>query len=60
MRIVEVHEKTVSIASPISNANIDFSKMTCSVPTSSSHSAASRTGSPSRMGGCGCPTDDAH
>src|SRR5512141_2057041 len=30
MRIVEVHEKTVSIASPIANAFIDFSKMTCS------------------------------
>src|SRR5260370_19630430 len=31
MRIVAVHEKTVSIASPIANAFIDFSKMTCSV-----------------------------
>ena len=31
MRIVELHEKTVSIASPISNAFIDFGKMTCSV-----------------------------
>jgi L-alanine-DL-glutamate epimerase-like enolase superfamily enzyme len=31
MRIVEVHEKTASIASPIANAFIDFSKMTCSV-----------------------------
>lgn len=31
MRIVEVREKTVSIASPIANAYIDFSKMTCSV-----------------------------
>lgn len=31
MRIVELHEKTVSIASPISNAYIDFSRMTCSV-----------------------------
>lgn len=31
MRIVELHEKTVSIASPIANAYIDFSKMTCSV-----------------------------
>lgn len=31
MRIVEIHEKTVSIASPIANAYIDFSKMTCSV-----------------------------
>lgn len=31
MRILEVREKTVSIASPIANAYIDFSKMTCSV-----------------------------
>jgi L-alanine-DL-glutamate epimerase-like enolase superfamily enzyme len=31
MRIVEVREKTVSIASPIANAFIDFSRMTCSV-----------------------------
>ncbi len=31
MRIVAVHEKTVSIASPMSNALIDFSRMTCSV-----------------------------
>ena len=31
MRIVEIREKTVSIASPIQNAYIDFSKMTCSV-----------------------------
>ena len=31
MRIVEVREKTVSIASAITNAYIDFSKMTCSV-----------------------------
>jgi D(-)-tartrate dehydratase len=31
MRIVEIREKTVSIASPISNAYIDFSKMTCSI-----------------------------
>jgi L-alanine-DL-glutamate epimerase-like enolase superfamily enzyme len=31
MRILEVHEKTVAIASPIANAYIDFSKMTCSV-----------------------------
>jgi D(-)-tartrate dehydratase len=31
MRIVEIREKTVSIASAISNAYIDFSKMTCSV-----------------------------
>jgi L-alanine-DL-glutamate epimerase-like enolase superfamily enzyme len=31
MRILDVREKTVSIASPIANAYIDFSKMTCSV-----------------------------
>ena len=31
MRIVEVHEKTVPISSSVSNAYIDFSKMTCSV-----------------------------
>jgi L-alanine-DL-glutamate epimerase-like enolase superfamily enzyme len=31
MRIVEIQEKTVSIASAIANAYIDFSKMTCSV-----------------------------
>ena len=31
MRVVGLHEKTVSIASPIANAFIDFSKMTCSV-----------------------------
>lgn len=31
MRITEIREKTVSIASPIANAYIDFSKMTCSV-----------------------------
>ncbi len=31
MRIVEIREKTVSIASDIANAYIDFSKMTCSV-----------------------------
>ncbi len=31
MKIVEIREKTVSIASPIANAYIDFSKMTCSV-----------------------------
>jgi L-alanine-DL-glutamate epimerase-like enolase superfamily enzyme len=31
MRIVDIREKTVSIASPISNAYIDFSKMTCSI-----------------------------
>ncbi len=31
MRIVEIREKTVSIASNITNAYIDFSKMTCSV-----------------------------
>jgi L-alanine-DL-glutamate epimerase-like enolase superfamily enzyme len=31
MKIVEIREKTVSMASSISNAYIDFSKMTCSV-----------------------------
>jgi L-alanine-DL-glutamate epimerase-like enolase superfamily enzyme len=31
VRILDIREKTVSIASPISNAYIDFSKMTCSV-----------------------------
>lgn len=31
MRIVDIREKTVSIASDIANAYIDFSKMTCSV-----------------------------
>src|ERR1035437_4835166 len=31
MRIVEIREKTVSIASAITNAYIDFSRMTCSV-----------------------------
>lgn len=31
MRILDVREKTVSIASPIANAYIDFSKMTCSI-----------------------------
>lgn len=31
MRILEVREKTVAISSPIANAYIDFSKMTCSV-----------------------------
>jgi len=31
MRIVDIREKTVPIASAISNAYIDFSKMTCSV-----------------------------
>jgi D(-)-tartrate dehydratase len=31
MRITEIREKTASIASAISNAYIDFSKMTCSV-----------------------------
>jgi D(-)-tartrate dehydratase len=31
MRIVDIREKTVSIASNIANAYIDFSKMTCSV-----------------------------
>jgi len=31
MRITQIRERTVPIASPISNAYIDFSKMTCSV-----------------------------
>ena len=31
MRITDIRERTVSIASPISNAYIDFSRMTCSV-----------------------------
>jgi D(-)-tartrate dehydratase len=31
MRIVEIRERTVSMASAIANAYIDFSKMTCSV-----------------------------
>lgn len=31
MRILDIREKTVSIASPIANAYIDFSKMTCSI-----------------------------
>ena len=31
MRITDIREKKVSIASPIANAYIDFSKMTCSV-----------------------------
>jgi L-alanine-DL-glutamate epimerase-like enolase superfamily enzyme len=31
VRITEIREKTVPIASPIANAFIDFSKMTCSV-----------------------------
>jgi L-alanine-DL-glutamate epimerase-like enolase superfamily enzyme len=31
MRIAQIRERTVPIASPISNAYIDFSKMTCSV-----------------------------
>jgi L-alanine-DL-glutamate epimerase-like enolase superfamily enzyme len=31
MRILEIREKTVPIASPIANAYIDFSTMTCSV-----------------------------
>ena len=31
MRITEIREKTVAIASPISNAYIDFSKMACSI-----------------------------
>lgn len=31
IRIVEIREKTVSMASAIANAHIDFSKITCSV-----------------------------
>ena len=31
VRIIDIRERTVSIASPIANAYIDFSKMTCSV-----------------------------
>ena len=31
MRVTQIREKTALIASPISNAYIDFSKMTCSV-----------------------------
>jgi D(-)-tartrate dehydratase len=31
MRIVDIRERTVSIASSIANASIDFSKMTCSI-----------------------------
>src|ERR1700729_2474959 len=31
MRITQIFEKTAAIASPIANAYIDFSKMTCSV-----------------------------
>lgn len=31
MKIVDIREKTVSIASPMANAYINFSKMTCSV-----------------------------
>jgi D(-)-tartrate dehydratase len=31
MRIIDIREKTVSISSPLANAYIDFSKMTCSV-----------------------------
>ena len=31
VRIVDIRERTVSIASPIANAYIDFSKMTCSI-----------------------------
>jgi L-alanine-DL-glutamate epimerase-like enolase superfamily enzyme len=31
VRIIDIRETTVSIASPIANAYIDFSKMTCSV-----------------------------
>jgi L-alanine-DL-glutamate epimerase-like enolase superfamily enzyme len=33
VRILDIREKTVSIASPIANAYIDFSKMTCAVIT---------------------------
>jgi D(-)-tartrate dehydratase len=31
MRITEIREKTVPLASPIANAYIDFTQMTCSV-----------------------------
>ncbi|QRG09843.1 mandelate racemase/muconate lactonizing enzyme family protein [Xanthobacter dioxanivorans] len=31
LKIIDIREKTVSIASPIANAYIDFSKMTCSI-----------------------------
>src|ERR1700719_999938 len=31
MQITQIREKTIPIASPIANAYIDFSKMTCSV-----------------------------
>jgi hypothetical protein len=31
LRIIDIREQTVSIAAPIANAYIDFSKMTCSV-----------------------------
>lgn len=31
MRTTQIRKKTVAIASPIANAYIDFSKMTCSV-----------------------------
>lgn len=31
MRITDIRERTASIASPIANAGIDFSKMTCPV-----------------------------
>ena len=31
MRIIDIREKTASISSPIANAYVDFSKMTCSV-----------------------------
>ena len=31
MRILDIREKTIPIASPIANAYIDFSKMTCSL-----------------------------
>jgi len=33
MQITQIRERTVAIASPIANAYIDFSKMTCSVVT---------------------------
>jgi len=31
LRIVDIRERTVPIASPIANAYVDFSKMTCSI-----------------------------
>ena len=42
MRIVEVREKTVPISSSVSNAYIDFSKMTCSVAGRRHHQCRSR------------------